>query len=58
MSQKNMVPILLLYSCVVPSMKNIRHAYSVEKYGYVIGVHLIAISCKIDRDKNMYKTYM
>jgi hypothetical protein len=39
-------------------MKNIWHACSVEKYGYLINVHLFTISYKIDRAKNMYKTYM
>jgi Iap family predicted aminopeptidase len=58
MYQKNVVPILLLYSCVVLSMKNICHTCSVEKYGYVNYVHLIDVSCKIARAKNMYKTCM
>jgi hypothetical protein len=51
-----MVPILLLYSCVVLSMKNIWHVCSVEKYGYVIYVYLFVISYKIVRAKNMNKT--
>jgi hypothetical protein len=39
-------PILLLYSCDVLSIKNICHACSVEKYGYVIYVHLIVVVCE------------
>jgi hypothetical protein len=53
-----MVPILLLYSCVVLSRKNILHACSIEKYVYLMYVHLFAISCKIARAKNVYKTCM
>jgi hypothetical protein len=39
-------------------MKNICHACFVEKYGYLIYLHLFASSCKIARANNMYKTCM
>jgi hypothetical protein len=55
-NQKNVIPILLPYSCVVLSVKNILHACYVEKYGQVIYVYLFAISCKIARAKNMNNT--
>jgi hypothetical protein len=58
MHQKNMIPILLIYSWDVLFVKNIYHACSLEKYSYVIYVHLFTISCKIARAKNMNKTWM
>jgi hypothetical protein len=53
-----MILVLLVYSWDVQSMKNICHAYSAEKYNYVIYVHLFSISCKIAKAKNMNKTCM
>jgi hypothetical protein len=48
--QKNVKLILLIHSRDAHSIK-ICHTCSIEKYGYIFLVHLIAFSCKIARAK-------
>jgi hypothetical protein len=56
--QKNVKLILLIYSYDSLSIKIICHTCYIEKYGHLIYVQLFAISCKIVRGKNVYKTYI